>query len=728
MKTLSAANDINIQNTRTSPDILVKFTGLTQTDGQAAQYTMGDVDGYIPGLVSVSAVKISVDPYGGLGHFGGVSMQFNVNAIKNILQNDDLTNEPVAVVAKYGTDADIPLWVGVIDGWDFDGNVVNISAIHDLNLKGKQLPDTQINATNYSSEQLPPGNVGAWVPLTIGTPFKPRGILTNIGTTITEFRFNAALAGHNGIGIIDPGADGIDYWAYANREYVQGINTSTSSAYLTDGVINTGSTGQIQLRKILNPVSAAFVTGVGTPTNPERAINLDTSDYAQIIGAAAPGGGAAGNTLRMTLPDFDLPSNLRVNTIYFYGKTDKKSIPVGALAYGDKFYVSIEVPNGTEPDWADSNEYGLLATTSDKDWNNVDGADGLTTRAVGNLGLHWSTLLGQVDADSFISLSSLSGRNMIIYMLEDDTTRLPEWFRIYYAALLCLIEVGVDQVQMHGNISGYDDDTSGTYTGSASSLIETPSDVVYFIMAEIWGLTGWNASSITAARTAYGSEIIGGQAFSPLKSERLLGSICQQSRMTLWRDASGLWNTKVFTLPSSADKTFSQNSGDFVSGADGMDKVKLSHSPPEDIYNQFEILYDWNEGLGQYNKTEMADENSAGALGTWMTDSQAKYNITRKFTYKASWISDDATALAFRNNMIYRYADRKRMVIFNVSWNGLALEIGDKVKLEHGDLDITAPGGDDSATLYDIYNIVVNPMTGIIKVMAMESSTSHAAL
>jgi hypothetical protein len=723
MKTLSTANNINIQNTRTSPDILVKFTGLTQTDGQAAQYTMGDVDGYIPGLVSVSAVKISVDPYGGLGHFGGVDMQFNVNAIKNILQNDDLTNEPVTIVAKYGTDADIPLWVGVIDGWDFDGNVVNISAIHDLNLKGKQLPDTQINATNYPSEQLPPGNVGAWVPLTIGTPFKPRGILINIASTTYEFRFNAALAGHNGIGIIDPGADGIDYYAFADKEYHDGGDTSTSSADLTDGVIATGTNGLVRLYKYLHPIDAAFLTGVGTPTNPERAINLDTSDYAQIDNPASEGGGDAGNTLRMTLPDFDLPSNFRVDNMYFYGKTDKKSVIGGT----DAFRVGLEIPNGTAPDWTDTNEMVLIATGGDKDWNNVDGSDGLETKIVGSVSNHWNSLLAQVATDAYIPISSLSGRIMSIYMLEDDTAQT-EWFRIYYAALLCRMHVGVDQVQLHGNISGYDDDTSGTYTGSASSLIETPSDVVYFIMAEIWGLTGWNASSITAARTAYGSEIIGGQAFSPLKSEQLLGGICKQSRMTLWRDASGLWNTKVFTLPSSADKTFSQNSGDFVSGADGMGEVQLAHSPPEDIYNQFEILYDWNEGLGQYNKTEMADENSAGALGTWMTDSQAKYNITRKFTYRASWISDDATAQAFRNNMIYRYADRKRMVIFNLSWNGLALEIGDTVSLEHGDLDITASGGDDSATKYDIYNIVVNPMTGIIKIMAMESSTSHAAL
>jgi len=606
--------------------------------------------------------------------------------------------------------------------------VVNISAIHDLNLKGKQLPDTQINTTNYSSEELPPANVGAWVPLTIGTPFKPRGILTNIASTTYEFRFNAALAGHNGIGIIDPGAEGIDYYALADKEYLDGGASVSSSADLTDGVIATGSNGLVILYKYLHPVSAAYLTSSGTATNAERAINLDTSDYAQVLGAASPGGGDAGNTLRLTLPDFDLPNSFRIDFIYFYGKTDKKSVIFGT----DAFKVGLEVPNGTAPDWTTTLQMVLIASTGDKDWNNVDGADGLLTKDVGSVSSHWNSLMAQVitagASDAYISASSLSGRIMAIYMLEYDTTRAPEWFRIYYAALLCRIHVGVGQVELHGNISGYDDDTSGTYTGSASSLIETPSDVVYFIMAEIWGLTGWNASSITAARTAYGSEIIGGQAFSPLKSEQLLGGICQQSRMTLWRDASGLWNTKVFTLPSSADKTFSQNSGDFVSGADGMGEVKLMHSPPEDIYNQFEILYDWNEGLGQYNKTEMADENSAGALGTWMTDSQAKYNITRKFTYKASWISDDATALAFRNNMIYRYADRKRMVIFNVSWNGLALEIGDTVILEHGDLDVTAPGGDDSATKYDIYNIVVNPMTGIIKVMAMESSTSHAAL
>ena len=740
MKTLSAANTANIANRRTAPDILVRFTGMTFSDGSVAQWSVGDgshgsgASLYYPGLISMTPIKIEVDMYGGLGHYGDLSMEFEVFAIKDLLQNDDLSNEPVQIVAKYGTDADIPLWLGVVDEWTYDAGIVSVSCVYDMGLKSKQLPIEQINAVNFTTEQIPSKHLGKWVPFTIGSPYRPLGYLIDIpgSPTPTEVIFNAAVSGHAAIGAVDADGSGRHFWCMTLTNHFVGNLNNAGTGSLTAGrllpLLVGGYGNDIGLEDFVYPPFAEDKSGGWT--NLANATDQDSTTYAELNNPAADGTDN-GDIIKMRVPDHGYPPTWYATNTHFIGKTTKTNIvnhATGGARTLERFEWGFEIIEGeTIQDTTNL----AVQISSAVAFNNYDGADGFGS-AISN------TVYGdRIGRDTsapgtaeHLPPANLGGLRMNILCWEEDLSDASddvEVFRVYVAGFRLQMWASPEGLDFFGNIAGYDDDGSGTYTALANSLIETPCDVVYFILAEIWGLTGFDTASITAARTAYGTDIIAGQILNLQDGESILAEIASNSRMTLWRDAEGNWNIKAFALPGSNDKTFYQDAGDFVSDDVGFGEVSLSHSPLENIYNQFDILYEWNEAERKYNKTESVDESTAGAVGTWLTDSQAKYNITRKLTFEAKWIVVDEMADTLRNHFIYRYADRKRVVTFNVSWNGLDVEIGDIIALDHDDLDITASGGADAHS-YEIFSITMDAMSGVITMQGIEADTSHSAL
>ncbi len=470
----------------------------------------------------------------------------------------------------------------------------------------------------------------------------------------------------------------------------------------------------------------------GAESDEENAIDEDTSTYA-LLDNPATAGQTKKSLLLCRLPTFDVPGNARVqnDSIFLIGKFEMENNPNGS----DLFQFGLEPEEGTEPT-------GVLVTDivtaggGDNDFNNIDGADSETA-----LSLDTSDYVATANWDPNSSelsfpLSRLSDRRLVIICQEEDQDTGgggddSEYFRIYEARLR--VDFNADPIvpSWHGHlVSGYDDDASGTYTGSANSLIETPCDVLYFLLGEYLGLSGFDTSAISTARTDLGAYIIAGQIMDRRQAERWLSEIAVESKLILFQDFNDEWSMRMYDLPASStdyDKAIEQDSGHFVSEADDYDEVSITHTATDEIYNQFEVLWQWSEGEGRFVSCTGVDESTAGAIGTWLTDSQSDYGVTRKLIYEARWLNDSDSVDSFINHLIYRYADISRIVTFVTHWYGIDLEVGDRVQLTHQDItDTDESGGGDH--IYEVFDIRIRPMDGIIVVTAIQVDRSHSAL
>jgi len=611
-----------------------------------------------------------------------------------------------------------------VDKVSYAQGILRVDCINHTGIKAHQYPQTQVNATEYSTYNIPAENDGKWIPATFGAPYRPLGRLVDHGMdNRAKWTFNEAVTGHAAIG-----AQNGQGWCQAAKDYLVVLAGERDTTGVTAGYIETKDSSKelFSTDIIKHPLTAEWKAGKGTDA--ELSINQDTSDYAELVNPAAtsPSGSDNGDLLRLRLPDFPYPHGYHSHSTYFIGKIERFS----GLNQGGRtlehFDYGVEIVDGTQtPDSA----LRPIITGADTDFNNVDGADSETD--IGWIPTPYQEAWSD-DNDKgnlIFSTSRLGGRYMNILCWEEEAAGAPDdsqWFKIYYAAIRVQVWVPTNEANYHGDLVGFDDDGSGTYTGSANSLIETPCDLLYFLLVELWGQS-MNIAAVTAARTAYGSYILGGQLLDPIPAEKLLDELARNGKSYLFIDANGDWKHVVWEIPGATpDKTFDQNHGDFRTG--GGLEVSLDHSVSDELYNQFHILYEWDEGLGKYNKTESVDESSAAADGgAWLTNSQSNWNITRKLTVELPWVVDDDTADSYRIFLIYKHADRKRIVTAHMGFNALEMELADTVRFSHTDLDETANGGSDGHD-YNIVSIEEDLMAGTITLVGFQADLPYTAL
>lgn len=728
MQTLSSANTANINDRTKTPSRCVRFPDMTFSDGSAAQWALGDIDGFREGLISLSALEVSVDPRGGVASYGTIVAEFHIDAIKDLIQNDSVNNEAVEVFYQYGTDAEIGRFRGIVDYGapesEYRNDVFTLLFIFDMGLKGKHLPVARADGDQYSTYNIPTASQGKWVPFTFGAPYRPRALLVDHGHGASPtFAVNVAVSGHAGIENAPVGSGLIPYYVYSDGHYLKANSaTAISTANISSGEILLTSAGgyesEATLSIIILPVYA--ISELGNVTNPNNCTNDDSSDYAELNNPAGDGV-TAYDVLRIRVPSMAWPSSWHIGNCYFIGKITKTN----ALNHGgrtnERFHWGFEIDDGTTLQAETAGLSTLISSATA--FNNYDGADAENASGItlSSYGARWGDDLAATG--NRMPANRIGNRFMNIWMQEEDLVGggdTAEAFRVYVAQFRIDVYAPADDLDLFANVTGYEDDGSGTYTGSANSLIETPSDVIHFLLAEIWGQTRINTTSISTARTAYGSSVIGGQFLDKVEAEPALEAVMANCMGTLFLNYDGNWTLVAFELPGSADITLDEASGDCRI-------VSLGHTSNEDIYNQFVILYDWDEARGAYNGKIEVDESSGGSVGTWLTDSQADHNVTRQMDIEARFICDATTATAFRNWLIYRYADQKRIVTFTTSFNGIHLELCDRVSFTGSDkLNITAASGSDSH-IYEIFSIV-DDFRGTLTFTAIQVDTSHAAL
>lgn len=188
-------------------------------------------------------------------------------------------------------------------------------------------------------------------------------------------------------------------------------------------------------------------------------------------------------------------------------------------------------------------------------------------------------------------------------------------------------------------------------------------------------------------------------------SLNMIADFCQQAGLVFFQNYEN--KEKVITLKKqTAVKTIDRTT---IRG----DSIEVGFSELENVLNEFYLNYDKSWVTGNYRKTlyvtassnNLSSNSRSGTPNTYTdlcSDSQSKYNTTKRLTMDCDWINDEATAELLIKWLAEWHCYRKR--IFPFKTRGLEhvnLEMGDQVNIDHTLL----PAGvsdDASFVIFDI--------------------------
>jgi hypothetical protein len=238
--------------------------------------------------------------------------------------------------------------------------------------------------------------------------------------------------------------------------------------------------------------------------------------------------------------------------------------------------------------------------------------------------------------------------------------------------------------QVTCDIDGYQDDASGTYTGTANALIENPSDVQRHAAVTYGGFaTGDIDGSFRAARTSLAG--LGYKfAFALYRQASLkawLARMAFQSRCRIFTEG-----VKLKLVFRSATAGASQKS---ITRAMMMqESLRAPKTGMDEIVNDLKAYYkmDWSKGDPSTNNCLGVCDSSATYPAGGDATSVGKYGLRMKPDWQLfEFIALDAMMTSVRDFYIGKYKDRQRMP----NWTGFM----DCVEVERTDiLDLTHNG------------------------------------
>lgn len=679
MKTLSANNQTNIAATFQNPDILVEMTGISKL---WSSKTRG---GYETRIVGISSIQQAVDPLGGVAEQADFTITIQQETPTQFIQDLEADNESVDVYLRYGADDKITLIKGRLDRWEFAAGLLHLHCISNLQLPGKHLPIEQITADNFSSFAIPTEHIGRWIPVTIGTHDRALGYLIDKTVAAQKIKFNAAITGHAAVGAYTEAY----VWISGGKEFLDILTTllANGSGHLDfdDDTSTSMEIGFVELTLKTIPVA---VTGDADWVDQPYAIDDDftTNAYAHTF---APLNDTKRAHLRARIRDFPFPEGIVVLEDRLYFLCDIQRTIGGVLTGAEVCEVGIEREAGTFP--ATSHD---VIELGDDDFDNLNDLDDGVTDIVWDVSALAAFIGIDLDGDDTketLPVQRLGNRNLTIrYTEEQDDEEEPKIMRLREMRLWIDMRAEALTQVYYGNLVGYDDDGGGTYTGAANAAIENPADVIHFILAELLGLTGITTADFTTARSDLGNYVIAGQVLQRQDAKHVLDTIARQGKLKLFIDYDDQWSVSAYAIPDTADRELVQADGDFVT-EDGLmegEIASVTQTPLDQLYNQFEIHYAWNEGTRAFDQVLTLDESTDGLIGDWLTESQGRYNTTRKLSIDADWVRTAESALSYGTYLIYMLADRKRVVHWQTGFNCADLEIGDRIRLTHVDVQV----------------------------------------
>ena len=230
--------------------------------------------------------------------------------------------------------------------------------------------------------------------------------------------------------------------------------------------------------------------------------------------------------------------------------------------------------------------------------------------------------------------------------------------------------------RFHALVNGYQDDASGTYTGTPNAVIEQPDEVMKHFLCVASGQytpADMDPVSFGAAATAYAS--LGYKAAFALVTQltsplNFLHQLAYEHRCTLIYLA-GLWRLNV--IPDSAPSSIRTITGGELAGEGA--QFSFSRTPWIGIFNQFTANYSED-----YSRV-LANSDWLGSIMAQDSDSQATFG-TFPQTLNLATIRDTATAQSVLAHMLIEMERPRMIVTFTVNWRNFDLNVGDTISVD----------------------------------------------
>jgi hypothetical protein len=295
----------------------------------------------------------------------------------------------------------------------------------------------------------------------------------------------------------------------------------------------------------------------------------------------------------------------------------------------------------------------------------------------------WSTFEGMTIRATFVSGSAAASCS-------------EQWIEVYYvpygggvspATGVALTGNSAADMVVFGDVTcdvdGFQDDVYGTYTGTANSIIENPSDVIKHFMTNFMDVPlteiGLSFSSVrtSLAEAATGGYKVAGVIGRPIEALEFLEDISSQSRLNIVHNGYAARIAFLTNSLTAADKTIL------------MEQVKklsllTSRTGREELINKLDIHYKKDNSREGTTRFMAVAASSAAYPSGGDPDSIAAYGLRNpKRQYLFGFVDSLPVASDLRDFYITRFKDRKRRVTFTTFLDAFELEEGDVIGLDY---------------------------------------------
>lgn len=273
--------------------------------------------------------------------------------------------------------------------------------------------------------------------------------------------------------------------------------------------------------------------------------------------------------------------------------------------------------------------------------------DATAQQTTGSTAPSGSTSPTGATATSMASLSGSTAANMAT-LAGSTAVSLSQTQNVVVSAA----DIVVGQV-VTADVDGYEDDGSGTYTGTPNALITNPSDQIRHLLAVQLGLTlgDWvDSASFAAARAAFASAGIRCDwgLYDQIDSAELLERIRWSVAARLYQSANGKF--KLFALPLSGSSVLTLSEVDHVlDAASGGGPIRVGRSALSDLYNQVYVLHGKRLAVGDF----------AGYATAADATSQADYRMVRTLIIENDFVRDATAAQAIADAYLAWHKDQR---------------------------------------------------------------------
>lgn len=271
-------------------------------------------------------------------------------------------------------------------------------------------------------------------------------------------------------------------------------------------------------------------------------------------------------------------------------------------------------------------------------------------------------------------------------------------------------------------------DTNGTLTGSATTLLTTPSDIIGDLLVN--ELEQPIAAGIFQAARAYylssGDLFDGGigglWAVERAPARELLQDLAFQARAILFADYEANWRIEPYTgvedtlIAITQDDILTIYGSETTAAAQRPSSWQLTLGDLTTIYHRFEVHYAYNTGTRKYDKVLVADSTGSNVSSSTTNEmltilcqnSFHRYGLLPPLVVEAYMIYDDDTAAALLEHLVTYFWSQRLMVECDLPLQRAAtLLLGSRCSMTHPLL----PESDDGTT-FEVHRLRFSPSLG----------------